>query len=76
MTQTPDFLDPDVWLYNVFSAQAVNKGGIIRRRVRDVDRIVGLDAFYGELRRRGFHAVENAGHIVIFCNQDPIRRVC
>ncbi|HBR38278.1 MAG TPA: N-(5'-phosphoribosyl)anthranilate isomerase, partial [Sulfitobacter pontiacus] len=30
-------------------------------------------AFEQELLRRGYHAVENAGQLVIFCNQEPIR---
>ena len=74
MTQ-PDFLHPDIWMRNVFAAKAVNRGGIIRRSLRDIDRVVGRDAFVTELRRRGFHAVENAGQMVIFCNQEPVRVV-
>ncbi len=72
----PDFVHPEIWMRNVFSAQAVNHGGVIRRSLRDIDRLVGRDAFKAELRRRGFHAVENAGQMVIFCNQEPVRVVC
>lgn len=61
------------WLHGVFSAQAVNRGGVIRRAVRDVDRIVGRVAFEAEVQRRGFHMVENAGQFVIFCNNEPVR---
>lgn len=61
------------WLRGVFAAQAVNRGGVIRRAVRDVDRIVGRAAFEAEVRRRGFHMVENAGQFVIFCNNEPVR---
>jgi len=61
------------WLRGVFSAQAVNRGGVIRRAVRDVDRIVGRAAFEAEVQRRGFHMVENAGQFVIFCNNEPVR---
>jgi hypothetical protein len=38
-----------------------------------VDRYIGREAFIDEVYRRGFRAVENAGQIVIFCNQEPVR---
>lgn len=69
-------LQPDFWLTTIFSAQAAIRGGVIRRSVRDVERIVGRTAFERELRRRGYHAVENAGQFVIFCNNEPVRVIC
>ena len=50
-------------------------GEVIRRKVRDVERFIGRDALLAETRRRGYPVVENAGHFVIFCNNEPIRRV-
>ena len=64
------------WLRGVFGAQAVNEGRVIRRAARDVDRIVGRAAFVAEVRRRGFHMVENAGQFGIFCNNEPVRVIC
>ena len=46
---------------------------MIRRRVREVERIVGRSDFHFELKRRGWHAVENAGEFIIFCNREPVR---
>ncbi len=69
-------LDAQRWLRGVFAAQAVNRGGVIRRAVRDVDRIVGRDVFVAEVQRRGFHMVENAGQFVIFCNNEPVHVIC
>jgi hypothetical protein len=68
-------ISPDLWLRQLFGAQAVRDGGVVRRKLRDVERIVGRDAFEGELRRRGFRAVENSGQIVIFCNRAPVRLI-
>lgn len=48
---------------------------VIRRSVRDIDRYVGREVFVQELKRRGYRAVENAGQLVIFCNQAPVRIV-
>jgi hypothetical protein len=71
----PATITPDLWLRQLFSAQAARDGGVVRRSVRDVERIVGRIAFEQELRRRGFCAVENAGQFVIFCNRAPIRLI-
>lgn len=68
-------ITPDLWLRQLFSAQSARDGGIVRRKVRDVERIVGRPLFERELRRRGFRAVENAGQFVIFCNREPVRIV-
>lgn len=72
----PIQLSPDQWLYSIFASKSAIGGGVVRRAVRDVERLVGLAAFETELRRRGFHAVENAGQFVIFCNDAPVRVVC
>ena len=68
----PATITSDLWLRQVFSAQAARDGGVVRRKVRDVERILGRAAFERELRRRGFRAVENSGQFVIFCNRAPI----
>lgn len=71
----PPHLSPDAWMLDLFSSRAARKGAVIRRNIRDIERYVGRQAFEQELRRRGYHAVENAGQMVIFCNREPIRRV-
>jgi hypothetical protein len=63
------------WIAHLFNAQAARDGGVIRRQVRDVERYVGPDPFFAEMRRRGFTVLENAGQFIIICNQEPIRRV-
>ncbi|QUJ77711.1 N-(5'-phosphoribosyl)anthranilate isomerase [Sulfitobacter albidus] len=68
-------LTAQMWMIDLFSARAAARGGVIRRSVRDIEKYVGRVEFEDELRRRGFHAVENAGQLVIFCNQEPIRLV-
>jgi hypothetical protein len=76
MTQTLALIPPDIWLLQLFTAKSAREGGIVRRQVRDVERIVGRSNFERELRRRGYHAVENAGQYVIFCNAEPVRMLC
>jgi hypothetical protein len=47
-------------------------GGVIRRKVSDVERLVGREVFLAAMKRRGFRVVENAGHFVVFCNSDEV----
>ncbi|MFV2035461.1 MAG: N-(5'-phosphoribosyl)anthranilate isomerase [Halocynthiibacter sp.] len=76
MKDYPATISADVWVTHIFSSRAAAEGGVVRRKIRDVDRIVGLKAFRRELQRRGFHAVMNADQIVIFCNNMPMRTLC
>ena len=68
-------LSPYGYMLDLFGSQAARSGGIVRRKVRDIDRYVGRDQFLDEMKRRGFPVVENAGQFVVFCNVEPIRRL-
>ncbi|MGY9046389.1 MAG: aspartate aminotransferase [Rhodobacterales bacterium] len=73
MSTRHTFIAPDIWVRQIFSAKAARDGGIVRRSLRDIDRMIGRDAFERELQRRGYSAVFNAGQVVIFCNNEPVR---
>ncbi len=75
MTTLPAYLSADHWVAHLFTSRAAREGGVIRRKVRDVERFVGREPFLEEMRRRGFPVVENAGQFVIFCNREPLRRI-
>lgn len=67
---------PDHWLDLIFSAQAVAKGGVVRRCIHWVDREVGRDRLEQEVRRRGFHLVQSGDQLLIICNQQGLRIIC
>ena len=73
MRDLPLSISPDRWIAQIFSARTAAEGGIVRRKVSDVERLVGRERFLAEVRRRGFRVVENAGHFVVFCNAMPVR---
>jgi hypothetical protein len=75
MKDLPVYLDAEHWIRHVFSSQAAASGGVVRRKIRDIDRYVGREAFLSEMQRRGYGVVENAGQFVIFCNREPIKQV-
>jgi hypothetical protein len=75
MPGLPAHLTPHQWMTQVLTSGEARRGGVVKRQVRDVERLVGRAAFLAELDRRGWQAVENGRHCVIFCNSLPIRRV-
>lgn len=64
LTMLPATITHDIWLRQLFSAQAARDGGVVRRQVRDVERILGRKAFKRELHRCGHRAIENSGDIL------------
>lgn len=65
--------DPDLWMEMAFTCPTAQKGGVIKRSLDEVERIVGRRRFMEEVRRYGFQAVENGNALVIFCNDAPVR---
>lgn len=63
---------PKQWLQSIFDAKAARQGGVVRRNLLDIDKVVGRRAFEAELRRRGFRAVQNGNQVIIFCNTEPV----
>jgi hypothetical protein len=69
-------VSPRRFFAGLLASRAARDGAVIRRQVRDVERCIGREVFVAEMQRRGFPVVEAAGQFVIFCNREPIRRVC
>lgn len=66
---------PQQWFDHLFAAKSARDGAIVRRKIRDMERMVGRDVFLAEIRRRGYTAVENAGQVIVFCNAEPVRPI-
>jgi Trk K+ transport system NAD-binding subunit len=64
------------WLDQIFRAKAAREGGVVRRKLADIDREIGRAALELEVRRRGFHMIECGDHAVVICSKEPIRIVC
>ena len=75
MRPVPETIDPEYWMRSVLSSRDACRGGVIKRQIRDVERIVGREAFLAEMDRRGFQTLENGRHFIVCCNAQPIRRV-
>ncbi|NKX46147.1 N-(5'-phosphoribosyl)anthranilate isomerase [Roseicyclus persicicus] len=75
MSRPPALLGQD-WLDQVFHAKAAQTGGVVRRKIVDVEREIGRDALELAVRRRGFHLIECDRDFVIICSGAPLRVIC
>lgn len=64
---------PEAWLSDLFISKAVQQGGVIRRKARDIERFVGMERFMAQIHRRSYQVLENSGQIVIFYKRAPVR---
>jgi hypothetical protein len=71
-TTPPNPQDPELWIEQTFDCPAVRNGGLFRTSLKAVESGVGMARFKAELRRRKYRALENNGHIVVFCNTLPV----
>jgi hypothetical protein len=56
----------------VFNAAEARNGGVIHRSKRDVQRMVGAEAFVAEVYRRKFRLIETSHAFIVVCNRDPV----
>lgn len=64
------------WLDQVFSSETARRGGVVRRKVSDVEREVGVAALELEVRRRGYHLLRSGGTFIVICRTDPVLVIC
>jgi hypothetical protein len=76
MNQHVSLSDNEIWLRQLFSAQAASSGGVVRRNVHDVDRKVGRERLEVEVRRRGFHLLKCGNQFVVICDKNDLTMVC
>ncbi|MEW2911487.1 N-(5'-phosphoribosyl)anthranilate isomerase [Leisingera sp. JC11] len=56
-------VSPELWMQQIFDVKSARQGGVVRRKLRDVERNAGLARLQNEVRRRGYHAVLNGGRL-------------
>ncbi len=67
--------EANVWLRQLFAAKSAQTGGVVRRRLRDIETIVGLSAFEDEVERLGYTAITDGRQVVVFCHAGGVRRL-
>lgn len=71
----PAHMTPKLRLRQLSDPKSALNGGVVQRKVSDVDRMVGRLAFEVDLRRHGFRAVQNGTMYVVFCNHEYLRLI-
>ncbi|WP_259956595.1 aspartate aminotransferase [Leisingera caerulea] len=61
MVKPGSALSPDIWLRDIFACKAVQSGQLLRRKIRDIERYAGMDAFLAEVRPVDFRRFRTAG---------------
>lgn len=64
------------WLRQIFRAQSVRNGGIVRRSVADVKKYASFKDLKSEVKRRGFHLLRTGDQYVILCHKGELRIIC
>ena len=64
------------WIDQMFDAEAVDKGGIVRRSVADVEKYASKGELMEAVRSRCFHLLETGNQFVIICNTGEFKIYC
>lgn len=63
------------WIDQIFDAQQVNSGNVVRRNINDVNKYASMAELEAEVRARGYHLVECGDQVLVVCNPGHIRIV-
>ena len=69
-------MSPYAYINRIFRADAVRQGGIVRRKMADVQRLATFKELKAEVERRGFHLLETGDQYVIVCNAGNFKVHC
>jgi hypothetical protein len=64
-----------VWIEKIFAAKAAQNGGIVRRKVSNVEKYASEWELKSAVKARGFHLVRCGDQYVILCNRGTIKVV-
>ncbi len=56
------------YINQIFKAKAVENGGIVRRKIVNVEKCASFKYLVKEVEARGFHLIETGDQYVIICN--------
>lgn len=62
------------WISQIFQANAARSGGIVRRKLRDIEKFASMDELRTAVRRRGFDMLVRGEDVVILCASQNMQR--
>ena len=69
-------MSPYQYINQMFRAQAAKDGGIVRRKISNVEKFATYKYLLEEVQNRGFHLVETGDQYVIICNPGNFKLHC
>ena len=63
------------WINQIFTAEQVNSGNVVRRSIDDIQKYASMDELETEVRNRNYHLVICGEQALIICNPGHIRIV-
>ena len=76
MGRPPLIPDENVWINQIFQAQAAN-GGVVRRSVADVEQYGGgVDNLKRFAKDQGYHLIRTGDQYVVLCHEGDLTVVC
>jgi len=73
-SESPTAYNP-AWRDQLFSADAVRRKGVVRRKKGAIHREVGLNLLRAEVTARGFQLFDVGTDYLIVCHAQPITRI-
>lgn len=61
------------WVEQIFSADAVAKGEVVRRNLADVIKYASVEELLAEVRSRNYHLIQTGDQLMIVCNSGVIQ---
>lgn len=69
-------MSPYEFINHIFEAKAAKNGGIVRRKIANVEKFASIQYLIQEVKERGFHLIEIEDQFVIFCNNGCFKLRC
>lgn len=60
------------WVDQIFEADIVREGGIVRRHKDDVRTYSSFEEILDQVKERGYHLIETGDQYVVLCNRGAI----
>lgn len=66
-------MSPYEFVNDMFRAKAAKNGGIVRRKIANVQKYASLQYLLKDVEARGFHLIETGDQYVVICNPGNFR---
>lgn len=66
-------MSPYEFINAMFRAKAAKSGGIVRRKIANVQKYASFQYLLKEVAARGFHLVETGDQYIVICNPGNFR---